>query len=76
MVGGTLTWLSKTQESTTLKYAGGTYGDEIPADVNERNPPCGSARNLDEDNIATISFMKNHRVGQRTKQIDICWHYI
>jgi hypothetical protein len=29
-----------------------------------------------EDNTGAIFLLKNSHVGQRTKHIDICWHYI
>jgi hypothetical protein len=84
-IGGTIVnWLSKTQQSVTLSSMEAEY-DSLASGACE----CKFIQQLLdeiaffttpgillEDNMGAIYLVKNQQVGQRTKHIDMRWHFI
>jgi hypothetical protein len=83
--GGTITnWMSKTQPSVTLSSTEAEHYSMVSAvqeirftqmmlgEIFESIEPAI----IFEDNTGAIFLVKNHQVGQRTKHIDIRYHYL
>jgi hypothetical protein len=84
-IGGTIVnWLSKTQRSVTLSSTEAEYvslctGAQETTFIQmllREIAFCTLPGILLEDNTGAIYLVKNQQVGQRTKHIDVRWHFI
>jgi hypothetical protein len=84
-IGGTIvSWMSKTQQSVTLSsteaeyvsLATGACECKFIQQLLEEIAFCTTPGILLEDNTGAIYLVKNQQVGQRTKHIDVRWHFI
>jgi hypothetical protein len=84
-IGGTIVnWMSKTQQSVTLSsteaeyvsLATGACEVKFIQQLLKEIAFCTTPGILLEDNTGAIYLVKNQQVGQRTKHIDVRWHFI
>ena len=79
-----MNWMSKTQQSVTLSsteteyvsLATGACECKCIQQVLDEIAFCTPPGILLEDNTSVIFLVKNQQVGQRTKHIDVRWHFI
>jgi hypothetical protein len=73
-----MSWVSKTQQTVALSSCEASGAQEVKflqmllSKIMYFEQPVI----LLEDNTGAIFLLKNSHVGQRTKHIDICWHFI
>jgi hypothetical protein len=84
-IGGTIVnWISKTQESVTMSsteaeyvsMASGACEVKFLQQLLNEIAFCTMPGILLEDNTGAIYLVRNQQVGQRTKHIDVRWHFI